>query len=127
MGPARLAGTFAFRTLHDAGARLAFGSDWPVVSPDPLLGMRTAVTGIIRDGALFAPEQNLTVEEALVAYTRGAAHALGRDDAGVLRPGALGDLVLLDRDPLTADWPSQPPKVVITVVGGTLRFGGSAH
>ena len=55
-------------------------------------------------GEVFLPEQNLAVEEALAAYTKGAAHALLMDDAGVIRPGYLGDVVMLDRDPLAANW-----------------------
>ncbi|UCD75622.1 MAG: amidohydrolase [Phycisphaerales bacterium] len=122
LGSRRMAGTFAFRTLLDAGARLAFGSDWPVVSCDPLAGMRTAVTGLTFAGEIFLPEQNLTVEEALTAYTRGSAYALQLDNAGAIRPGALGDVVMLDRDPFTADWAHEPPRVVMTVVGGRVVY-----
>lgn len=118
LGDKRLAGTFAFRRLLDAGARLAFGSDWPVVSCDPRLGIRTAVTGLTFDGDIFAAEQNLTVAEALRAYTVDAAYALGLDEAGQLRPGALGDMVMFDRDPFQADWAGDPPRVVMTIVGG---------
>ena len=126
LGSERLAGTFAFRTLADAGAILAFGSDWPVVSPDPLLGIRTAVTGLLVDGTRFGEQENLTVEEALRAYTGGAAYALGMDDAGILRPGALGDLVMFDRDPFEADWEQQPPRVAMTIVGGTVVYDVTA-
>jgi predicted amidohydrolase YtcJ len=118
LGEERLAGAYAFRGLHDAGARLAFGSDWPVVSCDPMAGIRAAVTGLTSDGEVLLPEQNLTIEQALHAYTTGAAHALGLDDAGCLRPNNLGDLTLLDRDPFTADWKDAPPSVRGTVVGG---------
>src|SRR5690606_36232719 len=93
VGEERLAGSYAFRRLLDAGAVLAFGSDWPVVSPDPVLGIRAAVTGLTLDGEVFGEDQNLDVTEAMRAYTAGAAFALGLDDSGVLRPGALGDFV----------------------------------
>ncbi|MHC4991761.1 MAG: amidohydrolase [Planctomycetota bacterium] len=118
VGDRRLGGTFAFRTLLDAGARLAFGSDWPVVSCDPLAGMATAVTGRTLDGKACLTEQNLESEEALRAYTSGSAYALGLDDAGVLRRGALGDLVVLEGDPLAGG----SPRVLVTVVGGNVVY-----
>jgi len=120
LGQGRLAGSYAFRRLLEARAHLAFGSDWPVVSCDPLAGIRAAVTGLTGDGRAFLPDQNLTVEEALRAYTAGAANALRLDDAGVLRPGALGDLVMIDRDPFSADWVETPPQVVLTIAGGRI-------
>jgi predicted amidohydrolase YtcJ len=122
VGPERLAGAFAFRRLLDAGAALAFGSDWPVVSADPLLGVRTAVTGLTLDGEVFAADQNLTVAEALRAYTAEAAAAVGLADGGVLKPGGLGDVVLFDRDPFQANWVDAPPKVSMTVVGGRVAY-----
>ena len=70
------------------------------------------------DGEIFAADQNLTVAEALRAYTVDAAYALGLDEAGQLRPGALGDMVMFDRDPFQADWARDPPRVVMTIVGG---------
>jgi len=122
VGETRLAGSFAFRRLLDAGATLAFGSDWPVVSCDPMAGIRAAVTGLTVEGAVFGADQNLSVEEALRAYTSGAARALGMKDAGVIRPGGLADFVVLDRDPLTADWIADPPQVRMTIVGGRVRY-----
>jgi predicted amidohydrolase YtcJ len=122
MGDERIAGTFAFRSLLQAGAHLAFGSDWPVVSPDPMLGMRAAITGLTLDNEVFAPEQNLSPQQALRAYTADAAAALGLADAGVLAPHALADLVMLDRDPLTADWVNAPPTVLQTIVGGEVVY-----
>lgn len=122
LGPQRTAGTFAFRKLLDAGAILAFGSDWPVVSCDPILGMRAAITGLTLDEQVFGSDQNLTVEETLRAYTRDAAYCLQIDGAGVLEVGRLGDWVMLDSDPFTADWARRPPRVVMTVVGGEVLF-----
>ncbi len=122
LGAERLGGTFAFRELLDAEAILAFGSDWPVVSCDPLAGIRAAVTGLTLDGVVFGAEQNLTVTEALAAYTSGAAYACHMKEAGVLRPGSAGDVVLLDRDPFEADWADAAPKVVMTIVGGQVAY-----
>ena len=124
LGRHRLAGTFAFRTLLTAGARLALGSDWPIVSCDPLAGMRAAITGELTDGRCFAPEQNLTIEEALRGYTIGAADCLGLHAGGRLVPGAPGDLVLFDRDPFAADWAASPPRCILTVAGGRVVFDG---
>ncbi|MHC5024221.1 MAG: amidohydrolase, partial [Planctomycetota bacterium] len=125
LGPDRLDGAFAFRRLQDAGARLAFGSDWPVVSCDPIAGIRAAVTGLTMDGEPCLVDQNLSVGEALVAYTRGAAACLGVDDAGMLRSGGLADLVLLDSDPFTADWTLAPPRVLLTIAGGRVVYDAS--
>jgi predicted amidohydrolase YtcJ len=123
LGERRLSGTFAFRRLLDAGAVLAFGSDWPIVSCDPMPGIRAAVTGLTGDGTPFLTDQNLTVEETLVAYTRNAAFALGLEgDAGRVAPGAFGDLAVLDRDPFTADWAADPPQVAMTIVGGVVEY-----
>lgn len=120
VGQERLAGTFAFRKLLNAGAVLAFGSDWPVVSCDPMLGIRAAVTGLTLDEVVFLPEENLTVEEAMRAYTKDAAFVLGMNDTGVIREGAMGDLVVFDADPFAADWKNAPPSVALTVVGGEI-------
>jgi predicted amidohydrolase YtcJ len=126
LGRARLPGVYAFRTLLDAGARLAFGSDWPVVSCDPVPGIAAAVTGRTLDGEVFQPEQTLTVEEALLAYTTGAAEALRCPGLGHLTPGAPGDLVIWDEDPFDADWAAQPPRVAATVVGGRVVYSAIA-
>jgi len=122
LGAERLDGCFPFRKLLDAGARLAFGSDWPIVSCDPLAGVRAAVTGLTIDGASFQPDQNLTVAEALTAYTISAAAALRMPDAGTVAPGATADLVVLDRDPFTADWVTAPPRVAMTIAGGSVVY-----
>lgn len=122
MGPSRLGGTFAFRRLLEAGAILAFGSDWPVVSPDPLQGLRTAVTGVLMNGEAFGTENNISIDDALRAYTAGAAYALGMSDAGMLRPGTLGDLVMFDHDPFTANWIDDPPRIAMTVAGGQVVY-----
>ena len=78
IGPERIKGTYAFRALLDCGARLAFGSDWYVAPPTPLEGIYAAVTRRTLDDKNpggWVPEQKITVEEALRAYTGGGAYA----------------------------------------------------
>jgi predicted amidohydrolase YtcJ len=93
---------YPLRDLLDAGTVLAFGSDCPVVSPNPFLGIQAAVTrqrdeGMPAEG--WYPEQRLSVAEAVYAYTMGAAIAAGKENAeGSLSPGKLADFIVLDRD-----------------------------
>ena len=123
IGPERAKVTYAFRSLLDAKAKVAFGSDWFVAPPTPLEGIYAAVTRRTLDDRHpggWVPEQKITVEEALRAYTAGGAHA-GFDEAerGTLERGKLADLVLIDRD-LTRIPPEQirDAKVLMTVIGG---------
>jgi predicted amidohydrolase YtcJ len=89
----------------DAGATLAFGTDWTVAPLDPLPNLAAAVTRRTRNGKNpdgWVPEQRLSVAESLAAYTRGAAYAGFSDrSTGVLREGALADLVVLSDDLLS--------------------------
>jgi len=95
LGPRRLAHTYNFRTLADAGVPLAGGSDCPVEPPHPLWGMAAA-----RDRAGFQPQEALTAAEALALFTTGAARAIGEDAR--LAPGAPATLTVLDGDPVEA-------------------------
>jgi predicted amidohydrolase YtcJ len=123
IGPERIRTTYAFRSLLDAGARLAFGSDWFVAPPSPLEGIYAAVTRRTLDDRHpggWVPEQRIGVEEALRAYTAGAAYAeFAEGDKGTLERGKLADFVLLDRD-LTRIAPEtiREARVLLTVVGG---------
>jgi hypothetical protein len=102
LGSERLKGSYAFRQLLDAGALLVFGSDWPVVSMNPFLGIDSAVNARTLDGSVWLPSHSLTVEEALRAYTVSPPKAIHREDRlGTIEPGRLADLVILDEDPLT--------------------------
>ena len=127
IGPERIKTTYAFRSLLDRGARLAFGSDWTVAPLDPLLGIYAAVTRRTLDGKHpegWVPEEKITVEEALRAYTTANAYAaFAEKTRGKLAPGYLADLVLLDQD-LTAIPPEaiERARVVTTVVGGKVVF-----
>ncbi len=94
---------YAWQSLRDAGARLAFGSDSPVESFDPFLGLHAAVTRRRPDGYPgpegWYPEQRVTIEAAIEAYTIGAAYAGGMErEIGSLEPGKLADLIVLSRD-----------------------------
>ncbi len=97
---------YPWRSLLDADATLVFGSDWPVSSPDPLLGIGTAVSRT-RPGSLpepFLPEQRITMDEAITAYTQGSAWVGHRDDhTGRIEVGYDADLVVVDRPLETAD------------------------
>lgn len=123
LGPERCQTSYAFRSLLDSGALVCFGSDWPVVSLDPFLGIHAAVTGHTLDGKTFVPEQNIRVAEALTAYTSSAARAAGDDDLGRIAPGHHADFVILDRDILTIDLDAiADTRVVATYVEGVRRF-----
>ncbi|MFY0525242.1 amidohydrolase [Archangium gephyra] len=127
IGPERAKTTYAFKSLLDAEARVAFGSDWYVAPPTPLEGIYAAVTRRTlddRNPGGWVPEQRIGVEDALRAYTLGGAHAsFEEQEKGTLEPGKLADLVLIDRD-LTRVPPEtiRDAKVVLTVVGGQAVF-----
>jgi predicted amidohydrolase YtcJ len=127
IGHERIKTTYAFRSLLDTGARLAFGSDWPVAPATPLEGIYAAVTRRTLDDKNpdgWVPEQKITVEEALRAYTRDAAYASFEEDIkGTLEPGKLADFVVLDRD-ITKVEPVEirDIKVLQTYVGGRKVF-----
>ena len=102
IGPERIRTTYAFRSLLDTGATLAFGSDWTVAPLNPLLGIYAAVTRRTLDGRNpdgWVPEQKITVEEAVRAYTVGSAYAeFAEDRKGTIAPGMLADIVMLSHD-----------------------------
>ncbi|HVW70823.1 MAG TPA: amidohydrolase family protein [Steroidobacteraceae bacterium] len=127
LGAERLKGTYAFKSLIDTGAHVCFGSDWPVAPFAPLTGIAAAVLRQTIDGANpngWIPEQKISVEQSLIAYTAENAYAGFQEDRlGRLRPGYLADFVVLDRDLLEID-PRQitGTRVLRTVVGGKERF-----
>ncbi len=126
LGP-RVTDSYVFRSLLDSGARLGFGSDWTVAPIDPLLGIYAAVTRRTRDGRNpggWIPEQKISVEEALRAYTVTNAYGVFAESTrGMLRPGYRADLVLLDQDLFTI-----PPETInsvqvrVTIAGGRVAY-----
>ena len=125
IGPERARTTYAFRSLREAGATLAFGSDWTVAPLSPVLGIYAAVTRRTADGKNpggWVPEEKISVEEAVRAYTANGAYAEFAEAAkGTIQAGKLADMVVLDRDIFTI-----PPeeiagvKVAMTVFDGKI-------
>jgi predicted amidohydrolase YtcJ len=127
LGPERLRGAYAWRSLRDTGVVLPAGSDAPVENVSPLLGIHAAVTrqdptGRPAEG--WAPEQRLTRSEALRAYTSWAAYAsMTETDLGTLEPGKLADFTVLGSDILRISAREIPStRVLMTVVGGQAVF-----
>ncbi len=123
IGPERLKTTYAFRSILDAGGLLSFGSDWPVAPLAPLEGIYAAVTRRTTDGANpngWVPQEKITVEEALAAYTATNAYAgFSDDETGTLVQGKQADFIVLSADPRQVPAIEIPEiKVLQTVIGG---------
>ncbi len=127
LGRGRIAGAYAWKSVLDAGAHLAFGSDFPVEDPNPLLGLYAARTRQDAKGypaGGWVPEQRLDGEQALLAFTAGSAYAAFAEEArGRLRPGMDADFTALSVDPV-----DDPPekllsgKALLTVVAGRVAY-----
>src|SRR5256714_379301 len=127
IGPERIKTTYAFRTLLDTDAPLAFGTDWTVAPLDPMLGVYAAVTRRTLDDknpSGWVPEQKISVGEALRAYTYGSAWATFNEQKwGTVAPGRFADLVVLDRDPFAVAPESLGTiKPRYTIVGGKVVY-----
>jgi hypothetical protein len=128
IGAKRCGSSYAFRSLLDAGTKLAFGSDWPVAPLDPLTGIDAAVNRRTLDGKNpngWFPDQRISVAEAVEAYTIGSAYAAFQEkDRGSISVGKLADFVVLSRDifdPKERDTIDKT-NVLLTVVGGKIVF-----
>ncbi len=131
IGPERARGSYAFRSLLDAGAVLAFGSDWFVAPLEPLMGIYAAVTRQTLDGRRpqgWIPEEKITVAEALRAFTYGSAFASFEERRkGTLEVGKLADLVVLSADIMAIDPVRiREVKVDMTIFDGRVVFEGSS-
>lgn len=128
IGAKRCASSYALRSLLDAGAKVAFGSDWPVAPLSPLLGIDAAVHRKTLDGKHpkgWFPEQCITVAEAIEGYTLTAAYAAFLEkDLGSLEAGKCADLVVLSRDILAQAEREHiaATEVLLTMVGGRVVF-----
>jgi predicted amidohydrolase YtcJ len=123
IGAERAKSTYAFKSLLGAGVKVAFGSDWFVAPPIPLLGIYAAVTRSTLDEANpdgWIPAEKITVEEALTAYTSTAAYASFEENIkGQLKPGLLADFVILNKN--LTEIPAEEIRdtlVMRTVIGG---------
>jgi predicted amidohydrolase YtcJ len=128
LGHDRARWQFPFRSLQGAGARLAGGSDWPVTTPNPLLEMEVAITRTDPDnraGDALYPEERLSLDEALAAFTIGSAYVNHAEaEAGSIESGKRADLVILDRDIRAPDaGPLGEACVLATFVAGQLVWG----
>jgi hypothetical protein len=131
LGPARLAGAYAWRKVLRAGGRLALGSDFPVESADPRLGLYAAVTrqdlaGMPAGG--WRPEERLSRAEALAGFTADAAWSLFLDrEVGSLAVGKRADLVVFGHDPMTVPAREIPrAEVDLTLVEGRIAYDRAA-
>jgi len=115
---------YAYASWRRAGICVAGSSDAPVITADPLVGIRDAVLRRTGSGRVLGPGERLAVRDALALYTTQAAFAMHREhDIGSLEPGKLADFVVLDRSPLDAE-PERITdiRVLATVVGGQPAF-----
>jgi predicted amidohydrolase YtcJ len=127
IGPERIKTTYAFRSLMDSGAVVAFGSDWPVAPLVPLIGIYAAVTRRTIDGKNpngWMPQEKVTVVQAVRAYTSNAAYAEGEETLkGSIQPGQLADIIVLSRDIFQID-PAEVEsvRVDLTLLGGAVVY-----
>lgn len=127
LGPERIKSSYAWKSLLDAGATLAFGSDWPVAPLDPVMGIYAATTRRTLDAKNpdgWIPEQRITVAEAVHAYTMGSAYAEHQENVkGSIEPGKLADLVVLSDDIFTIPPRSiEKTKVEMTIFDGKVIY-----
>jgi predicted amidohydrolase YtcJ len=124
LGEERASRLYPIGTVARSGAVLAFGSDWPVSTPNPLLEIEVAVTRVSpaeRDGDPFQPDERIGLPAALAAFTRGAAYVNRDDEAGTIAPGMRADLTVLDRN-LFRSGPIGDAQVELTIASGEVVY-----
>jgi predicted amidohydrolase YtcJ len=127
VGKERAQRAWVWRSIESSGGVLAFGSDWPVVTLNPWPGVQNALTRKTTEGdppGGFVPQERISLEDTIKAYTLNAAFAGHREKTeGSLEPGKLADLIVLDRDLFKID-PSNvaDTKVLLTLVGGKVVY-----
>ncbi|HTQ87138.1 MAG TPA: amidohydrolase [Candidatus Solibacter sp.] len=131
VGPERAARAFAWNSISAAGGRLAYGSDWPVVTINPWEGMQIAVTRETPEGTPaggWIPGERVTLEQAVEAYTMGSAYAGGREKTqGSLEAGKLADLIIVSQDIFrVAPRSIGKTEVMLTMVGGKTVYAAPA-
>lgn len=130
LGPQRARYSYAWKEFLAHGVPLAFGTDYPVEPITPFRGLYAAVTRANEAGTMtWFPEQKITIEQAIAAYTTGSAYAeFAEKEKGVLAPGMLADFVVLDRD-ITKVPPSELLRIQVlrTVVGGRTVYAGGTE
>jgi len=122
IGPERVKTTYAFKSLLDRGVPLAFGTDWPVAPLNPMLGLYAATTRATLDGKHpngWIPEQKISIEQAVTAYTSGSAFAEFQDrEKGTLTKGKLADLIVLSEDIFSIPAARIKDVTVLTTIAG---------
>jgi predicted amidohydrolase YtcJ len=122
VGPSRWPSSFPWRSLHDAGATLAFSSDWNVAEMDPMVGIYTALTRASLDGSeRWTPQQRLDLATTIRAYTLGSAYAnFAEADRGSITVGKQADIVIVSHDLFALEEPRAvlDARVELTMVGG---------
>lgn len=136
LGPERSAWQYPFASLKRSGARLAFGSDWSVSTPNPLEEMEIAVNRSLRQDAtdtnpratdVFLPDERLSLEESIEAFTMGTAYVNHLEaDTGSIVEGKFADLAVVDRNLFEAGPSIADAKVVMTLVEGEIVYDGGA-
>jgi predicted amidohydrolase YtcJ len=128
LGKERTDRQYMIRSILATGAPISFGSDWPVTTYAPLAGMQVAVSRQMTEGDFldpWMPEERIDVEQALAGYTAGVAFQAGDERAGVLRPGARADIVMLGSDPRAVPvLEIEAVEVIGTWCDGQRVFGG---
>ncbi|MCZ2389854.1 MAG: amidohydrolase [Acidobacteria bacterium] len=132
LGKERLKGTYAFKSLIESGAHVAFGTDWSVAPLNPLFGIYAAVTRRTTDDKNpggWLPDEKISVDQAVLCYTLGSAYAeYQENEKGTLEVGKLADLVILSDDIFVID-PVKiaEVKVLKTIVGGSVVFDSASQ